>query len=222
MTGILRPKPGFRCGPRALLVLTEPDLRYWQKAWAFPQQKRLFLSEIHYGPLGALAGPALGAPQAAMLMENLIAAGAREFLVYGWAGALDAQVPLGSLWVVEKAFSAEGTAPHYLAQESFSWRPSPWLRSLLQKIGPGQATVVSTDAPYRETPDFCRKWASLARLIDMETSALYALAHFYQVSMAVLLVVSDRVWPVPEKASRKILTAVRRGLTPVFSSFWEE
>ncbi len=220
MTGILRPEPGFCCGPRALLVLTEPDLRYWRKFLPFHHKKRLFLSEIYYGPQGALAGPALGAPQAVMLMENLLAAGVEELLVFGWAGTLDAKVPLGSLWVVEKAFCAEGTSLHYMAKEAYSFRPSPGLDSFLQRLDLAQTTVVSTDAPYRETPDFCRKWAPKARLIDMETSALYAVAHFYQISIISLLVVSDRVWPEVERIPREGLSQVRKQLASLWPEFW--
>jgi len=54
--------------------------------------------------------------------------------------------------------------------------------------------VVSTDAPYRETPSWRDRWLdSGADGVDMEASAVFALAEFRGIRAASLLIVSDEL-----------------------------
>ncbi len=218
----MKPRPGFRCGPRALLVLTEPDFRFIRRRLPFESSRRLFLAEVCYGPEGVLAGPALGAPQAVVLLENLVAAGAREILVLGWCGALGAELPLGTVFLPEKALPAEGTSRHYLPGRKV-FRPAPGLgqrlREKLLQVGVTffTGTVVSTDAPYREDESFLARVGKRARAVDMETSALFAAAEFLGVELAALHLVSDRLTP----AGREVLPPARlRALRKKLFPLW--
>ncbi len=220
MKGIIRPSPSFRCGSKGLITLTPQELTFWGKKLSFPSKTRLFGAHVYYGPSGALVGPALGAPQAVMLLENLIAAGVRECLVYGWAGALRPEVSLASLWAVEEAFSAEGTSRYYQPKDCFVHISSPFLSLLLKKIAPFWGKTVSTDAPYRETPDFCSRWGERVHLIDMEMAALYAVASFYKINIVGLVVVSDRVWPKREQARPREIKKWVYVLLPYWKEFF--
>jgi len=218
MTAIIHPDPGFRCGPRGLLVLTAPDFSYFRKKLSFPSRRPVFLSEVLYGGEGALAGPALGAPQAVMLLENLIAAGVRECLVYGWAGALREEVPLGELFAIEKAFSAEGTSRFYSSEEEFFPDLSDGLRAVLAELAPLRGSTVSLDAPYRETVSFCKHWGKRVEMVDMEVAALYAVARFRKIKILALLTISDRVYPRRARTPAEILRARRKELLTCLSA----
>jgi len=221
------PRPGFKCGPRVLLALTLPELRFLQKKLSLAQKGQLFLSRVFFNEKGALCGPALGAPQAVMLLENLVAAGGKHFWALGWAGALNPDLPLGSLFLPEKSYSLEGTSRHYLPRRRV-FQPDPEFfletQELLKSYGlkPRCAGVVSTDAPYREDYLFWERWSPRVQAVDMETSALLAAAAALGVKLVVLLIISDRIGPSGrKKAPSSLLQQTRRQLFPALSTFLE-
>lgn len=147
-----------------------------------------------------IAGPAIGAPMAALTMEKLIALGARRIILFGWCGALSRDLRIGDILVPDQALSGEGTSAYYLLSNQ---QPGPD-EGLREKVAAlfmenGVQTrngcVWSTDAVYRE------KRSVLTALhddgviaVDMEYSALCSVAHFRGVEFAAVLVVSDEVW----------------------------
>ena len=221
MEEILRPKPKFPCPPRLLICATEPDLAFLASRLGFPSRdQRLFLAKVLRKEKEgvALAGPVLGGPQMAILLENLIAAGAREILFFGWAGALRQGLPLGALLLPEEALSAEGTSGHYPSprkpDEDLFWALYHHLLAFGLEINIGK--IVSTDAIYRETLEFCQKFASQALAVEMECAAAFSVARFRQVKLAALLFVSDRVYPHREKAPAAAFKLMRQELLPFF------
>jgi uridine phosphorylase len=58
-------------------------------------------------------GTPLGAPQAAIVLERLIAMGARKILSFGCCGSLQPDLGVGSLVVPTDALCEEGTSAHY-------------------------------------------------------------------------------------------------------------
>jgi len=217
MSEIVRPKPGFKCGPRGLLILTKPDFFFFKKELSFPYHRSLFLSHICYGETGALAGPALGAPQAVILLENLIAAGVKECLVYGWAGAIREEVPLGQLFWIETALSLEGTSKFYGPEGLYRPVLSPVFEKIIQDFG--RASVVSVDALYRETTEFCQIYSPKVMLVDMEVSALYAVASFRGIKILALVGISDRIYPCQERISSQGMKNLRPRLIQIFGKF---
>ncbi|NPA49668.1 MAG: nucleoside phosphorylase, partial [Thermodesulfobacteria bacterium] len=169
-----------------------------------------------------LCGPVLGAPQAAIALEYLKASGVREILTFGWAGALREELPLGSLFLPEKALSAEGTSSHYgyhpyPSRELFWWLYHELVaQGLVFEVG----TVVSTDALFREDEDFLARF-SAAQVVDMETSALFSVGKALGISLASLLLLSDRLVPRYERLKVKDLRKTLAGLLPVFRAFFE-
>ncbi|MBX6422866.1 hypothetical protein [Thermosulfurimonas sp. F29] len=222
---LTRPEPGFRCGPRAVLILTEPDFRFFRKFLPFREGRRLFLSEIRYGSEGALAGPALGAPQAVMLLENLAAAGVEEVLVYGWCGSLREDLPPGEILLPEKALSLEGTSRHYLPRRRVFRPASGLLRGLkraleVKGVSFRVGALVSTDAPYREDREFLRRFSARAVAVDMETAALFAAAEALGLRLAALHLVSDRLRPEGrETLAPSPRATMRKLLFPLFRAF---
>jgi uridine phosphorylase len=169
----------------------EPGRRMWGCA---------FRPGIWKGNPLTVVAPAIGAPYAAMVLEKLIALGARRVLALGWCGSVSPQARLGGLILPDKAFPGDGTSPHYCGTAG-ELSPHPALFDLISaairkdevpwQVGP----VLSTDAFYRETPSLVRSCQSRGILgIDLELAALLAVGRFRRVAVAGLLVVSDELF----------------------------
>lgn len=141
----------------------------------------------------------IGAPAAVISLESLIVSGAEELIVLGFCGALNSKLKLLDAVIIKKAFSEEGTSRHYFSGR-MEFLPSRILtdkiEGVLQSKGLSfqNGSIVSTDAPFRET----RAWLESNRgrgvdCVDMETSAVFALAEFYGIQAAALLIVSDKL-----------------------------
>jgi nucleoside phosphorylase len=151
-----------RIGPDAIMISITSELRAMAK---LKNAERTSLKELcpfqfflikREGKLPlALAGPLLGAPQAAIVLEKLIALGAQRLWVLGWCGSLQPDLRIGDLIVPITALSEEGTSAHYPVDEK-SRRTDPALNEHLKNAlhkanlpfiaGP----VWTTDAIYRE------------------------------------------------------------------------
>ncbi len=187
--------------PKAILVFSPEDLASFSACLSQPPRvsHRLYLSEVFAGsyegtPI-ALAGPMLGAPQTVLVLEKMIALGARQFIAAGWCGSLLKDVRIGDIVLPSGAISEEGTSDHYPGVECI---PSSVLfeslRSAMASTGSQihEGTVWTTDAPFRETRAKLRAFQSQGVLsVDMETSALFSVSRFRGVDLAVVLVVSD-------------------------------
>ncbi len=190
-------------GPLVLLILTTADLGRWLDLFGGEILKdfghyRLFGRQLGQGTL-SVAGPALGAPQAALVLERLIALGGRRFLVLGWCGSLRPELGVGRIVLVRRAVSQEGTSRHYpLGRRRPAADPllTAGLRDCLNRAGAefAEGTVWTTDAPFRETVAAVRRFQARDVLaVDMEASALLAVAAFRRVELALMLVVSDEL-----------------------------
>ena len=67
-------------------------------------------------PFSVIASP-MGAPMAVMLLEQLIALGARRLLYLGFCGALIPSYRIGDLFLPVQAVREEGTSYHYLPSD---------------------------------------------------------------------------------------------------------
>lgn len=122
-----------------------------------------------------------GAPQAAILVEELAALGARAVLGFGVAGALVAELPKGTQIVATAAAATDGTSPAYTAalEVAADVDLATALGAAAARIGVPLApvTVATVDALYRETPADVRRWLGRgAGAVNMETAPLYAAA----------------------------------------------
>lgn len=139
----------------------------------------------------------IGAPAATMTLEEVIACGANTIVEVGISGGLQPSLRPGDIVIVTKAFRDEGTSHHYLSPEVIV-ESSPRLRERLvnclskQKIRHVCGPAWSTDAVYRETRSKFRTFREQGALIvNMETSAIFALARYRNVEAASAQVISD-------------------------------
>jgi uridine phosphorylase len=164
------------------------------------RERRLGGSGLFLLPEAAVLYGCLGAPAAVAGLEPLIASGARRILVLSFCGSLRPGIRIGDAVSVSGAAADEGTSRRYLPGRR-SFRPSAGFRrkteSRLETLGLPFLTArcVSTDAPYRETPSWHRSMSGKGvGVVDMEVSAVFALAEFRGVEAAALLLVSDELF----------------------------
>lgn len=198
-----RPKGAPDVGELALLVSGGGDLKRLGEILPLASPgERIMMSHIRpeaaESPRFCAAGPMVGAPYAAMLLETLAARGVRRAIFIGWCGALSPNLSIGDLLVPGAALVDEGTSVGYgrLREEPVAPDPalSETLRQAVARRGrpPRTGAVWTTDAIYRETPSKIRKFRDRgAAAVEMETSALFTVGRFREVAVAALLVVSD-------------------------------
>lgn len=147
-----------------------------------------------------IAGPSVGAPLAVLTMEKLIALGAKRIILFGWCGTIADNLKVGDIVIGEAAISGEGTSRYY--QASSPAMPSVSLVHDIEELLSSEcldyskANVWSTDAPYREDRIFIEKLHRDADVscVDMEYSALCAVAAFRGIEFAALFLVSDELY----------------------------
>lgn len=197
-------RKGFESGAVAVMVSTTPDFDYLKANARITTSRPLFLgtlfTETEKG--SSFTGPHMGAPYAAMVEEALIAKGADTLFVFGWCGSISDDLSIGDIVVVDGAIADEGTSRNYMdTGEDFPViLPDPDLQKRLGQELTGRdiafksGTMWTTDAIYRETPrkiEFFKNRGAIA--VDMECSALFAVARFRKVRIASVLVVSDEL-----------------------------
>lgn len=187
------------------MVATEADISLLRELFNFTENsfRKLFISRLYVGEKSrspvSLAGPLIGAPYAAMLLETLIAWGVRKILFLGWCGAILDHVKIGDVILPTAAMIDEGTSAHYISSNSPSTASQMIVNHARQclreeRIAFHHGTIWSTDAVYRETTakvEYFQKQNVLA--VDMETSSLFTVAKFRGVELGGVLVVSDEL-----------------------------
>lgn len=195
----------------------------WQRHFLF--NSRMFTDPAaEHARVSFWAGPAVGAPMAAMVLEKLIILGATRVVVFGWCGSLDPELPMGTLLLPTWALSDEGTSAHYSAQgrpESCSILRRSLHDYLATQERVLEGPVWTTDAPYRETREKVRRFREQGVVaVEMEFSALCSVAAYRGVEIAGVMLVSDELWREPwqpgfrnksfRKRSREILEILFR------------
>ncbi len=141
-----------------------------------------------------------GAPAAAMLLEVLAASGAKRILVLGEAGSISPDVGIGDVVLPEWAIREEGTSYHYLPPERVPLADPEMIEALESSLGGSGVRVLrggvwTTDAPFRETVGKVRRYSLLGALaVEMECSALMAVAEFRGVRLAAGLAITDELF----------------------------
>lgn len=158
-------------------------------------QGRLFLKDklgIHLG--------CIGAPAAVLALEPLILSGAESIMILGFCGGLVKRCKIGDAVVVIRATSDEGTSRHYIPQKRWFFSSEAMIqenenRLKSRKMPYAKVSLVSTDAPYMETVEWMNKYLKRgAECVDMEASAVFALASYYGIEAGALMIVSDELW----------------------------
>jgi uridine phosphorylase len=175
----------------------------WQVSLENRVRERRAHQEVHGAGVESpllLLGPGLGftrlpigAPAAAIAVEELSARGTELFISVGAAGAVHERLAAGDLVVCSAALRDEGTSYHYAPPEPFAF-PDPGLTARLREGLPAAAYGPSwtTDAPYRETAEEIAKYRAEGILtVEMEASCLFTVTRITGTAAAAAFVVSD-------------------------------
>lgn len=183
-----------------VLAVNPSDTRCFEELAHRHGLKRRFLfnAQLFSGADFFVAGPAVGAPMAALCLESLIALGARRIIVYGWCGSLLEALRVGALFLPLSALSEEGTSRHYPHREEecdhlLEEALHAWLVHHGHAVRRG--LLWTTDAPFRETREKISAYgAQGVWAVDMEYAALRAVAACRRVQLAALFMVSDELF----------------------------
>jgi uridine phosphorylase len=132
----------------------------------------------------------MGGPSAAIVVEELIALGARRLVRIGTCGALARDLELGALLAVEAAIAADGTSVALGAHGSL---PSdPKLLDGLTEAGAHPATVASTDLFYDPREGEAAAWLEAGAVaVEMEAATIFTVARRRGILAACVLGVTD-------------------------------
>jgi uridine phosphorylase len=191
-----------------ILNLFEPHFEFLRKELKIKKSalKRLRFPSMICGSTSiggrkiSIFGTPLGSPQAALVLERLIAMGARQILTFGCCGSLQEDLGTGSLVVPMEALSEEGTSAHYPLPEGRKAEADKKIAHLClamsreKKFKTAAGRVWTTDALFRETRGKTRKYSQMGLLaVEMEMSALFTVAAYRGIQLGGLLVVSDEL-----------------------------
>lgn len=156
--------------------------------------------EIHFeGERFAIFNAPVGAPACVSIIEDMIALGMKRLVLFGTCGIFDDAIRDTSIIIPTSAIRDEGTSYHYappsreivlnaLVQEQ--------LADFLTQVGVSyhRGKVWTTDGIYRETVEKLRKRKEEGAIcVDMECSAVAALAAFRQIKVCHFFYAADHV-----------------------------
>lgn len=183
--------------PKKLLLIYSGDQLGYLKKKYNPQIVKGVSKELYQlytcRGIGIVKINGIGSPHAAAVLDDLIFLGGKIFINVGCAGGLSEK----GVFLCSKALRDEGTSYHYLSHKTYSYPD----RVLTEMLGNSlkryslefkEGSNWTIDAPYRETVKEVEHYRKKGILtVDMEVSALFAVAEFRRVKIAAVLVVSD-------------------------------
>ena len=135
----------------------------------------------------------MGGPSAAIVVEELIALGARLLVRIGTCGALVDDIELGTLLPVESSLAADGASQALGADGGVPADPAV-VEALVRATGSAPVTAVSTDLFYDAREDLPEAWvAAGARVVEMEAAAVMQVASRHGARAGCVLAVSDQI-----------------------------
>jgi len=131
--------------------------------------------------------------------EVMCNAGIQNIIRIGTAGALDENIKVGDLFVVDEVIRGDGVTPYYV-DKSFKTVADKKISDTLYEVASGMGLTVhrgvawTTDALLRETREIVEaKRQEGAGAVDMVSSTLLTIAQTYNVKASSILAVSDNV-----------------------------
>lgn len=146
----------------------------------------------------ALFQACFGGPAAGMLMEALVASGVERFVMAGQAGSISSRCRIGDLFLPIWGIREEGTSYHYLPEGVECRGSADLVEEIKSHLGTAEfieGGIWTTDAPFRETMDKVQRYAEGGALaVEMECTALMAIAMYRDVDFAAALVITDELF----------------------------
>lgn len=141
----------------------------------------------------------VGAASCAGQFEEIIAFGAKKFVLFGSCGVLNHDIADGHMMIIERAVRDEGTSFHYAPPSLYIHASQHGVETLSKVMEELQfpyikATTWTTDAFYRETPLKLQKRKQQECIcVEMESSAMISVAKFRKVEFAQFVFAADNL-----------------------------
>ncbi|MFC1569632.1 nucleoside phosphorylase [bacterium] len=165
----------------------------------------------------------MGAPVASMSLEIAIELGVERIFIIGTCGILNPIIQSGDIIIPTGFICNEGTSSHYRSSDESFEKDNHVNQNLYDTLRKHQIPCYqglhwTTDAPFRETQDKIVQYNKMDCLsVDMESSALFAIAQFYQKKIAALLIGSDHLsengWDPPQPSFRVVADRIKQVLS---------
>lgn len=141
----------------------------------------------------------LGAPACVLQYEEMIALGIKNLVLVGSCGCLDKTIEEFSIIIPHEAVRDEGTSYHYYPKND-EIRMNARVVKILEKVLRQRETCFiktktwTNDAFYRETKAKVKRRKEMGcRVVDMECSAMIAVAKFRKVNFGQLFYSADNL-----------------------------
>ena len=141
----------------------------------------------------------IGAPASVLQFEEMIALGVKNLVAVGSCGCLDKTIEEFSIIIPHEAVRDEGTSYHYFPKNDeirMNARVVKCLEKVLKQREHGyiKAKTWTNDAFYRETKAKVKRRKEMGcRVVDMECSAMIAVAKFRKVNFGQLFYSADNL-----------------------------
>jgi len=155
---------------------------------------------VDAGQQFCVAGPALGAPAAGLVLEKLIALGVTRVWLFSCCGSINRNYRIGDIVIGTSGIPGEGVSSYYgnLKTVSACHEETVRVKTFLDQLNISwfEGGIWSTDAPYRESRSLLTGLHrnSGVDLVDMEFTALCSIASHRKIGLSALFVVSDELW----------------------------
>ncbi|MEA2209553.1 MAG: purine-nucleoside phosphorylase [Solirubrobacteraceae bacterium] len=179
--------PGRALALAQLLLATPKMFNHNRGLWGYT-------GEASDGRALTVQATGMGGPSAAIVLEELIALGARRAIRVGTCGALDATLALGDLVVARDAICADGTSRALGCGERAGADTA--LTEALTRSAPAArvGTIVSVDLFYERDGSRAAAHAD-ALAVEMEAATLFTLGATAGIPIGCLLAVTDTFAP---------------------------
>ena len=187
--------PNKKSPPKCIIAYQSSTLNHFRRSYK-PTSKIILHNDFiiwQYKDIGFVRTPGIGGPNAVACLEELIALGGEKFVTIGSAGGLNTE----GTFLCNKALRDEGTSLHYSPSSIYSYPDKKLTLKLgesMKKLGISysKGPTWTTDAPYRETWEDIIDCGEMGICtVDMEASALFAVAQFRKVKIASSFVTDD-------------------------------
>ena len=190
--------PKFKI-PKAVMICYDNDLfdlLIKKKKIVFTGYHNLYYTK-ESKEIGIVGRFGVGAPSSVLVLDELIALGVKNFVSFGTCGTLQKHINIGDFVLCDKAIRDEGVSHHYLKPSKYAHASKKQFlkaKKIMDKLDLNYYTGTSwtIDAPYRETIEELKKYQKEKVLcVEMEASALYAVAEYRKVDLVCIFTISD-------------------------------
>ncbi|MCF6148313.1 MAG: nucleoside phosphorylase [Candidatus Kuenenia sp.] len=140
-----------------------------------------------------------GAPAAVFAFEMAVVLGCKYLFLFGLCGGVGKGLEVGDIVIPTEIVREEGTSYHYTTGETNAFPDKDLLSELKDYLcQTGENTViygktVSTDGVFRQTKTKELSWRKNGIIgVDMEASALLAVAGYHKIPAICMFIVSDK------------------------------